>query len=333
MKFCHSLVPYLLVFLLFGSPLKTAAAKTESHWSGVWENDAIADDDGGYTNGIALNWGYRIDEQRTPQWVHWTESWLPFPAMINHQRAVSYQLSHSIFTPSDIENPELIEDDRPYSGLFYGAMNLYQYNTDQASRYELLLGMVGPATGAEHFQRFIHDRIGTNDPKGWAHQVSNELVVRVAYEQLWQLHQAPINDRLAYDVIAGGDIRAGNLNSDLGAGITLRLGRGLSNSFPMAWLTPARGLPALAGSLPGEWNLFATLYGSYVFNDITIEGNTFKESHGVTLKHLQGRYLIGGNYTFDGWTFSGSIQESTDGFEESDESTLFATFGFSIHWK
>lgn len=302
------------------------------HWSMVWENDAIANDDGGYTNGFALIGGRLIPDSENDTWQKSLITWLPFPQKSDSQEAVSYQLAHAIYTPSDIDTSELIEDDRPYAGLLFSAMNLYRFDPITSSRYEFLLGIVGPASGAEYIQRYIHDVIGTVDPSGWHHQLGNEMVVRAGYEQLWRVHQSSFTNGIEYDVLSAADIRAGNLSSDVGGGFSVRIGHGLASSFPMAWLIPGRTLPSLAGSQPGDWNLFATLYANYVFNDITIEGNTFKDSHGVHLVNTQAQYVLGGSYRFSNWTFSGAIKENTHEFDESGESTMFGSFSFSFLW-
>lgn len=329
----HHLLPS--VFLLLAVLLTANFSLADSqpyHWSVVWENDAIANDDGGYTNGFALNGGRLINHDDNDRWQKSLTTWLPFPQYSDHQDAVSYQLAHAIYTPSNIDTSELMEDDRPYAGLLFGALNLYRFDPKKSSRYEFLLGVAGPASGAEYIQRYIHDLIGTVDPSGWHHQIGNEIVVRAGYEQLWRLHQSSFTNGLEYDMLSAADIRAGNLSSDIGGGLSVRIGHGLASSFPMAWLVPGRIPPSLASNQPGDWSVFATLYANYVFNDITIEGNTFKDSHGVNLVNRQAQYVLGGSYRFSNWVFSGSIKENTHEFEESGESTLFGSFSFSFLW-
>lgn len=324
-----------LIVSLFASLLTLNAAQATEQpyrWSIVWENDAIANDDGGYTNGFALNGGRRITNNDKHTWQESLVESLPFPQHSAYQDAISYQLAHAIYTPSNIDTAELIEDDRPYAGLLYGALNLYRFDPATSSRYELILGVVGPASGAEYIQRYIHDLIGTVDPSGWDNQIGNEIVVRAGYEQLWRLYQSAFANGTEYDMLSAADIRAGNLSSDIGGGVSVRIGRGLAASFPMAWLIPGRTLPLLAGSQSGDWNLFATLYANYVFNDITVEGNTFKDSHGVHLVNTQAQYVLGGSYRFSNWMFSGAIKENTHEFEESGESTMFGSFSFSFLW-
>ncbi|WP_250656268.1 lipid A deacylase LpxR family protein [Alkalimarinus coralli] len=320
----------LLVVALVSRVASTHAKDSEIHWSAAWDNDAIANDDGGYTHGFFLNWGYLLDSDNS--WETTVLNALPLPEFSQYQNAISYQLAQTIYTPSNIDTSDLILDDRPYAGLLFGAVNLYRFDAKKSSRYELLLGIAGPGSGAEYVQRYIHDIIGTVDPSGWHHQIGNEVVIRAGYEQLWRLYQYSFTNGIEYDLLSAADIRAGNLSSDIGGGMTIRVGEGLSNSFPMTWLTSGRTLPALAGSHPGEWSLFGTLYANYVFNDITIEGNTFKDSHGVHLVNQQWLYLVGGSYQFSNWSFSGSIQESSHTFVESDESTMFSTFTISLTW-
>ncbi len=325
------LLPQALALILISSGY-TSATEHDTHWSIVWENDVIALDDGGYSNGFIVNWGEIVDDENRPKWIDLADKWLPFPHQSEYQEAISYQVAHAIFTPSDIKESKIIEDDRPYAGLLYGAMNLFRFDAKTTSHYEFILGIVGPATAAEQLQSTFHAATGSNDPKGWSHQIKNEPVFRIGYEQHWRLLQSSASSALEYDFLAGGDVRAGTLSSDIGTGMTFRIGKGLASSAPMAWLTPGRGLPSLAGNTSGDWNMFGTLYANYVFNDITINGNTFTDSHHVSLKHEQARFIVGANYVFPGLTLSASVQESTDTFDEYSEDTLFATLGFSFIW-
>ena len=52
------------VFALTAGMANAGIASDETmHMSIAWENDAIIDDDGGYTNGFVYSWGRSIDEK------------------------------------------------------------------------------------------------------------------------------------------------------------------------------------------------------------------------------------------------------------------------------
>ena len=298
----------------------------------VWENDIIAADDGGYSNGFAYSWGY-ADIQCNDTWVQKIDSWLTDFSQFHGQTnsgntPYTFQLAHVMSTPSDIGNPELIPDDRPYTGLMFGALNIFHHDEISATHYELLLGAVGPITQAEEIQSFIHRAIRISEPEGWEHQTNNELVFRLGIDKNWKLYKGSLFKNYESDLIGMSDIKAGNLSSDVGAGLSYRIGRGLTNSTSNHSIIPGRSIPVLMLK-PGDWALFFTLYGNYVFNNIVIEGNTRQNSHGVPLINEQLRYTLGGYYQFKHNGFSASLQQSSEQFEGRHENTMFLTLGLS----
>lgn len=67
-----------------------------------------------------------------------------------------------------------------------------------------------------------------------------------------------------------------------------------------------------------NWQLLLSLYGRYVANDITIDGNTFKDSHSVELINEQ---ALASNW--QNWGFIFALQSGSDTYEEQDSSTKF----------
>ncbi len=302
----------------------------------TWENDFIADDDSGYTNGMGVSWGRgpveRLSADIMPDWLYATSQWLPYSSDDTNSHAVSYRVAQLTYTPDDIREEELIEDDRPYAGLLLWSANLHSFNDEFSNRYWLTLGIVGPASGAEQVQRAIHKVIGVNIPEGWDNQLDNEFTFALANERLYRLTDGLFANGWEYDVIGMSELMAGTLRSEVGAGFGLRFGRRLQQSFSAASLVPGRNVNPLAASLQSEWHLFANLYARYVFNDITLDGTYFRDSHSVELTNEQGFVTVGGAWHNRDWGVVVSLQESTRTFEERRENTLFASFSVTFRF-
>ena len=302
----------------------------------VWENDFIVNDDSGYTNGLSFSWGYgpyqEFSQDKLPGWIYAMARHLPGSNNPRKTHAVGYQVGQDMYTPADIKTEDLIEDDRPYAGLLLWSVNLHSFDQTIADRYRLTLGLVGPLSGAEQVQKAIHTVIGVNQPQGWEHQLGNEPVFKVSLERLMRLHVGKFIGDTEYDIIGLSAIDAGTLRSEMGAGFGFRFGKELARSFPTASALPGRNINPLSGSLKREWHAFLNVYGRYVFNDITIDGNTFKDSHSVTLKNEQALLALGAAYNAATWGVLLSIQSSTQPFEEKDENTPFGTFSFTRKW-
>lgn len=302
----------------------------------IWENDFVVNDDSGYTNGLTFSWGYgpypEFSQEKLPDWIYAIAKHLPGNDDPKKMHALGYQLSQDMYTPADIEREDLIEDDRPYAGLLLWSVNLHSFDQTISDRYRLTLGVVGPASGAEYVQKAIHTLIDVNQPQGWDHQLGNEPVFKVSLERLWRLHASYLFNNIEYDIIGLSAVDAGNLRSEIGAGVGFRFGKELARSFPTASALPGRNINPLSGSLKREWHAFLNLYGRYVFNDITIDGNTFKDSHSVTLRNEQALLALGAAYNAATWGVLISIQTNTQPFEEKDENTPFGTFSFTRKW-
>jgi hypothetical protein len=307
-----------------------ARATPYQHWySVVWENDFIADDDSGYTNGLAFSWGKAPFKRNEHPHLSAMFSYLPGFDRSDQTYSLSWRIAQGMFTPDNIEIEELQPNDRPYAGLLLASAHLQAFTETVSIRYSTTLGVVGPASGAEPVQKFIHELIGTNSPNGWDHQLENEPVFMFSAERLDRWHQGQLQSGLQWDFIGLSAADLGVLHSEVGAGIGLRIGHALDSSFRAASLIPGRNLNPLAGSLQSEWHLYLNLYGRYVFNDLATEGNWTQDSHGVTLTHEQLLYSVGGAYNKQSWGLACSIQQSSRTFEERRENTLFATFAWT----
>ena len=267
-----------------------------------------------------------------PDWLYAVGQALPYSQDEAFTHAVSYRVSQLMYTPDDIREEELIEDDRPYAGVLLWSTHLHSYRENFSNRYWLSLGAVGPISGAEQVQEIIHGLIDVNTAEGWDNQLDNEFTFLLANERLYRLRNGTFSNGREWDLVSMTELMAGTLRSEAGAGIGLRFGRNLLQSFPAASLVPGRNINPLSASLASEWHLFVNLYGRYVFNDITLDGTYFRDSHSVELTNEQAFISLGGAWHGQDWGFIASIQESTRTFEERSEDTLFASFSLTYRY-
>jgi hypothetical protein len=230
-----------------------------------------------------------------------------------------------MYTPDDIGEEEVIEDDRPYAGVLLWSASLHSWRETFSNRYSLSLGAVGPISGAEQVQELVHKLIGVNEAHGWDNQLDNEAVFVLANERLYRLYDGRFANGWEYDFVGMTQLMAGTLRSEIGAGAGFRFGIDLAGSFPAASLIPGRNVHALSGAASYEWYAFVNLYGRYVFNDITLDGNYFSDSHSVDLTNEQALYAVGFAWQNSRWGVVASMQESTRTFEERKENTVFGS--------
>lgn len=237
-------------------------------------NDLFAPDneDRHLTNSIEV--GYISD--KLPKFLEWYES-------SSADEYYSATLSQEIYTPQDIEDFELIEDDRPYAGWSYLRFSVAKKENGDIEITTLDFGMIGEYSLAEHVQIEYHKLIDARDPNGWEHQLENELGVNFS-------HYRARNFRVDYEVLSaditpfiGGSI--GNVNTSVSSGFVARFGHNLpKNSLIPYNLTKGTELTLYAS---------ASIVGSRVYRDIFLDGNTFEDSHRVAKEPYVGRASFG----------------------------------------
>lgn len=330
-----SLSHCLLVFVVLCCSIQARASTPD--WVQLnWENDIFANADAGYTNGIGVTWGYKsltdFSQDALPAWISDGINHTYMSGFIDRKKAVTYAVGQMMFTPAEITATQLLVDDRPYAGLLFWSASLYAFNDEVADQLSLTLGVVGPASLAEQSQRLVHSLISSDDPKGWSHQLKDEPVFALTSERLWRVDNR-YDEGIEYDVIAGGGLRAGNLQSAGYAGVAVRMGSQLSTTWASLSMIPSRTINIFAsGKLP-SWQLYLSVGGSYVINDITINGNTFQDSHSVSLIHEQVLVSSGLAINSGVWGVSLSYQRGSDQFTQQAISTRYGSLAFIYRYQ
>jgi hypothetical protein len=334
----HPLPRLLSLLLLLLPPMITLAKDSLSDsWGQLTiDNDLGSGNDNGYTGGFLYSWGTGgysdFDAENLPAWIHYLTKDLYIATLADRQRAVAYGIAGKAFTPDDTDSKRVVVGDRPYAGLLSWRGDLYAFNSTLSDRLGLELGVVGPASGAEHIQDFAHDVTGSDKAEGWDNQLDNEPVFRLEAERLWRLRDGRLGG-VEYDTIGMAQAGVGNLRSDVGAGLTLRIGENLADT----WATASPGATRSAHALPGKqlrsWQVFVTAYGRYVANDITIDGNYFGDDNStVSLEHGQATAALGFAVNHDSWGLLLAYQWGTDEFEEQDYNSDFATLSVAYRF-
>lgn len=280
--------PVLALVLLLCSALSWAD-QTDKHtdngsitFSYSQDNDAFSlfPSDRYYTNGLRLTW--LMDKQTlTPDWTLKMANAIPFFPLQQPTRH-GYTFGQNMYTPSRTNqiNPDL--DDRPYAGWLYAAIGLAAETDHQLDMLTFTVGVVGPASGAEQTQKFIHELINSPEPLGWDSQLENELGLNMAYQRSWRGFLTASLQRYEIDITPHISGALGNVYTFAGGGVTLRFGPDLPNDYGAPRLN--YGLPSAGVLSPMKsigWYVFAGVEGRAVAHNIFLDGNTFVDSRQV----------------------------------------------------
>jgi lipid A 3-O-deacylase len=282
----------ILIFCL----LSASNIRAEIDWvTLVWHNDMfVFRDGGGYTNGAYISLVDLSNEGDGPAKA--PPLTRPFLSLIADDPDLTlsvYTLGQAMMTPKDISKPVPDPKDAPYAGLLMLRSSFISVHNNHADTISTSIGMLGPASGAEQVQKFIHKVTDSTDPQGWDYQLKNEPVGQLHFMRTWRFAS---EDTSPVDALTLAQIGAGNFESSAGTGFILRAGKGLKQSFPSAALITGRIANPLA--LDGGWYFYFGGNIEYVHNQIFINGNTFRSSPSADLRHESHSLTTGFAYSW-----------------------------------
>ena len=301
------------------------------------DNDLFGKQDQGYSNGVQLtlvspNLVDYTDDPCLPRLARWFNRRLNAltPQGFEQQNMVA-TFGQAIFTPTDYSRSDLILDDRPYAAALLVGLGYNARNGDHLRTTQLQVGIVGPSALGEQVQNEVHHILGDPPFEGWDNQLHDEPVIRLVHERMKRYSSD--NGVWGWDAIThyGGSL--GNLATYANAGAELRFGRHLPDDFGSTPLRPAgeNTAPTRSRSMGGPFgiHLFLTMDGRWVLRDITLDGNTFRDSHSVDKKALVGDVGLGLAMTKGRWKFALARYNRSREFEGQVEAPVFGSFTIS----
>lgn len=338
-----------------------AACDIETTDCGPWtfnsyfENDLFGETDQHYTNGVRfslispdLDEGF-VDDSALPGWIQRYNDWVSFVHGLNPnlnredelQRNLVVSFGQLMFTPTDIDAVDIVENDRPYAGYLYLGMGYHTRDNKQLDTIEFNLGIVGPWSQADETQDFVHDIRGIEKFQGWHNQLENELGIQAVYEHKHRvLEKRFFSGAVEQDLIWHAGFSLGNVATYLNAGAEYRIGLSLPKDFGTSSLrtggdssTPGLGDTRLNrdGGFD-NFHLFAGFGSRLVGRDIFLDGNTFDDSHHVDKKYFVYDLAAGFSFTYHRWKFSYAQIFRSKEFKTQDDTHAFGSLSVSYTW-
>ena len=195
-----------------------------------------------------------------------------------------------------------------------------------ADRAYLLLGLVGPSSGAEYVQKGIHHLLGSQQPRGWDSQLDNEPVFKIGVARRWRAAYYNFDhSRWGIDVVTNSEISVGTFESIADQYISFRIGQELLYSYPTAGLLPGRDINPLACVAGRNVNIFITIMARYQPNALYVQGNTFGGRRtNLNIEREQQAWSAGVNWNIGMWGYEFAIVRNTGIF---DGANALQTFG------
>jgi hypothetical protein len=286
------------------------------------ENDLFSGSDKHYTHGTRISYFFE-DHKIMP----FGESIDKFGKNLFDSDETIFGLSvgQYLYTPLEIEESDLIEDDRPYAGWLYGQA-LSIFTDEEKNNMDMVgieFGVVGPLAGAERTQKIVHEITSSKEPKGWDNQLSNEPGVNLVYQKKKKFRNKGKIEAEFIPHIGGS---AGTVATYANLGGMVRVGRNIPNDFGLIRMEPtARRNWEDAGLY-----FFLEADGRYVAHNMFLDGNTFEDSHSVDKEDLVGDVSAGFCISYGRYEFIYSMTYRTKEFDLQEDENSFGTLSLSI---
>ena len=269
------------------------------------ENDKyFAGTDQAYTNGFKLSYlsgdlrSLTGDETFAP--ARWFARGLGSLVPEGHVYKAGFSLGQNLYTPVDTQTTAYQPNDRPYAAWLYGGVALHVLypdslggRADRLDVFEINAGVVGPSALGEETQNTVHDIINVAHANGWDNQIHDEPGVNLVYERKYRFSTEGAREGWGADFIPHAGFSLGNVFTYANAGAELRAGWRLPADFGSNLTRPS------GDSNPDDKRprcgvfLFGAFDGRAVARDITLDGNTFKDSPDVDKEPFVGDFYAG----------------------------------------
>jgi lipid A 3-O-deacylase len=221
-------------------------------------------------------------------------------------KILGFELGQKIFNPQSGKIPAAEYIDRPFAGYTYiGSTLNFLYKDESNLKIGAQLGVVGPASGAQQVQTFVHNTFGFYHVEGWQYQVKNdpELNLSAEYNKL-------LARTTAFDFSLASYLNIGNGFTGAGAGPLFRLGNFNQLFYSESTQSTITANNQITPLHPHEFFFYYQPQLNYVAHDATIQGGLF-ESHNdpggkeITLapEPLVFSNQLGLTYTANRWIF------------------------------
>lgn len=344
---CMKISPHLSALLLLALAPPTLRAEAavpngNARAAGVFtfylENDYFGGQDRHYTNGLKLSWlSGDLTAWDQSGWRRQFIEALPFVNRPGAQKNLGFAFGQNIYTPQDISRVPPDASDRPYAGWSYLELTFVSKTESVMDTLSIQAGLVGRYSYAQDLQRVVHQWLNDEDPRGWAHQLHNEVAVNVVFERKWRLYARNLSRTLGIDFVPHAGVSLGNAQTHANAGFTTRLGFNLPSDFGVSLIgaTSATNLP-LDDADPrvaqdGSWSFFAFggVNGRAVARDIFLDGNTFRDSPRVEKESFNGDAFYGLGFNVGRWQFTYTEAVRSREFKGQRDKNYFGSVALS----
>ncbi len=326
-------IKFLVIIILFSS-FGFAANDTGEAVDFSIENDSRTlggpGSDNAYTNGFRFS--YIWSNKTIPNWANviFLKSKYLQEELKNSKTNFGLSIAQQIFTPNDIQDANLIVNDRPYAAWLYLGFTASFKTEGLRHSIEVDVGVIGPEAAGEAVQNGFHSTVGIKKAQGWKYQLKTEPTLQINYQARRKYFE--LKNSMAdkyFDIIPYYGFALGNVSDTIHIGGLLRIGYKLPDDFGPSRISSSDGVDFV---LPTQKNsLISSIYGFTgarligVGRNIFLDGNSFQKSQSVTRQLLVAETEIGTGVLLQDWTVIWRFVSRSPEFYEKNQYNSFAS--------
>ncbi len=311
--------------------------------SAYFENDKFfAGTDEHYTNGFkfsALSTDLRsFTDDTVPAPVRLLARALGDLVPADKPYKLGLSFGQNIYTPEDTQATAYQPDDRPYAAWLYLGVAFHIYHppatvdgTARLDVFEITAGIVGPSALGRQVQNEYHRFVGVETAKGWRNQIKDEPGLNLAYERKYRFSSEGARTGWGADFIPHAGLSLGNVHTYANAGFEVRAGYRLPSDFGSNLIRPSGDSNALRRS-PFNLFAFAAVDGRAVARDITLDGNSFRDSNSIEKKPFVADLYAGISGGTTRWQLTYAQAFRTHQFKGQEDTSVFGSLSVSFFY-
>lgn len=270
----------MIISLLLSSKLLLSDIYTFST-----DNDIVFNSDNGYTAALFFAWmGDEYKQAEKDSFTYYYTStlsnlvnYLPYVSLDGKKLNASISLQEMIVTPTDLNSTEPNTDDVAYSGTLGLHFSIYAWDAQEFDQFRISTGVVGPLSGAEQIQTYIHKITGSTEPKGWDNQLDNHFVLNFGYLKGYKSYTKKLGSNVRLEWFNSGFADFGNYYVGAGGGTLLRLGQNMPYNFDtlsaLMSATSTNQINFQSRNNKLGWAISMGVYANYIAYLYNIEAN------------------------------------------------------------
>lgn len=262
--------PWFLLLFIFSSADTTAQLidptstftniSNKEYFRFHYDNDFFTKTDYYYTQGITIEY---VNSRLHKNPVN---IFLLKPTNSENKYGISFNLFG--YTPTSINSDAVLYGDRPFDANM--SFKFFVTGSDSIRKNRiasaLSIGIMGPAALGEEIQTSIHRWTGNKIPKGWQHQIKNDILLNYQLNYEKKLGRASDN----FLINAAAEARAGTLHNRVSGGLNFMTGH-FNNPYK----------PIKKRSI--EYYLYTQTRINFIGYDATMQGGLFNRKSPYTI--------------------------------------------------